>query len=265
VLRLPATQHRTDRAVGTAVAKAELRVPLVLEHGKEDVLSEGVLEKVESPARELVRGELPAALWDPQRSEPAKWTPLALEVDEARATAPVHVILGEAVDVASMLSHYWEPKADAKGARIRSTLEFLFDDDVQDDADTQLENLRAAFADSASQDAMALALEGYAELASKHQEKLTDIEGFDVALVDEARTLAAALRQQSAVALTHTTLDAQRQALGLRNRLLLLLIDRVKRVRRAAAYVFRNQPDIIRKFTSTYERRQRSARDADRY
>ena len=107
---------------------------------------------------------------------------------------------------------------------------------------------------------MALALEGYAELAGQHQDGLGQLAGFDVNLIEEARALAAALREQSAIALTRATPDAQRQALALRNRLLTLLADRVKRVRRAASYVFRSHPEITRKFTSVYERRQRSAR-----
>lgn len=245
-----------------------------------------------------------------------KWSPLAVTADEAHPTAPVHVVLGEAIDVASLLTHYWDPKTDNKGNKIpgfsgvsstqavtaelateikelqlavaaahsdylvlvqsaaaapldraefvlgeiRSTLEFLFDDGKQDESDTQLDNLRAAFGDAASQDAVALALEGYAELAGRNLDALKKLDGFDPALVDEARLLANSLRQQSATALTHATADEQRQALALRNRLLTLLIDRVKRVRRAAQYVFRNFPDIARKFTSPYERRQRSAR-----
>jgi len=99
-----------------------------------------------------------------------------------------------------------------------------------------------------------------AALATKYRDALTKLQGFDIALIDEARTLAAALRQQSAAALTRTNADTQREALALRNRLLTLLIERVKRVRRAAAYVFRNQPDIVRKFTSAFERRQRASR-----
>ncbi len=246
----------------------------------------------------------------------AKWTPLAANADEAHPNIPLHVVLGEAIDVATMLTHYWDPKTDTKGntipgfsgvaaagtvtpelsteiselqlavaaahseylvlvqgsaaapldradfvlGEIRQSLEFLFDDGKQDDADVQLENLRTAFSASASQDAMALALESYAELAGKYRDALTKLQGFDPTLIDEARTLAAALRQQSAAALTHATADTQREALALRNRLLTLLIERVKRVRRAAAYVFRNQPDIVRKFTSAFERKQRSAR-----
>ncbi len=244
----------------------------------------------------------------------AKWSLLALDAEEGRATAPLHVLLGEAIDVASMMAHYWQPKDD-KGRRIpgfagvssnqtvtpelateirelqlaitaahsdylvlvqtaadtpldradfvlseiRSTLEFLFDDGNHDQADEQLENLRVAFADSGSQDAMALALEGYAELAGRYRAGLAKLDGFDLALIEEARELAAALRQQSATSLTRTTPDAQRQALSLRNRLLMLLIERVRRVRRAAAYVFRNHPDVLRKFTSAYERRRRTA------
>jgi hypothetical protein len=257
---------------------------------------------------QTIKDEMDAAL--------AKWTPLAATAEEAHPNAPLHVVLGESVDVASMLDHYWDPKTDAKGnkipgfsgvvstqmvtadlgneirelelavaaahsgylvlvqgsaaapldraefvlAELRSTLEFLFDDGKQDDADVQLENLRTAFAGAASQDAIALALEGYAELASRNKDALAKIDGFDVGLIDEARAVANSLRQQSATALTHASIDEQREALALRNRLLTLLMDRVKRVRRAAAYVFRNFPDIARRFTSAYDRKQRSAR-----
>lgn len=117
-----------------------------------------------------------------------------------------------------------------------------------------------AFADSDFQDGMALALDGYAALAARYEAGLTRIDGFDVGLIEEARTLGVTLREQSAAALVRTTPDAQRQALALRNQLLTLLTERVRRVRRAAQYVFRNFPEVTRKFTSAYERRQRSAR-----
>ncbi len=35
-----------------------------------------------------------------------KWSPLAATADEAHPSAPVHVVLGEAIDVASLLTHY---------------------------------------------------------------------------------------------------------------------------------------------------------------
>jgi hypothetical protein len=106
----------------------------------------------------------------------------------------------------------------------------------------------------------ALALQGYAELARLNESGLTAITGFDVTLIEEARTVAAALREQSASALTRTNPDAQRRVLGLRNRLLTMLIDRVRRARRTAQYVFRDHPEVIRKFSSAYERRQRATR-----
>jgi hypothetical protein len=237
--------------------------------------------------------------------------------EEAHINAPIHVVLGEAVDTAAMVSHYWDPKTDSRGGRtpgmagvkggpgvtletaneirelqlaitaahseylvlvqaaaadtpldradfvlgeIRSALQFLFDDGKHDDADEQLARLEQAFADSSSQDAMALALEGYAELARLHAEALSKLDGFDATLIEEARNVAVALREQSASALTRTNPDAQRRILGLRNRLLTLLLDRVRRTRRTAQYVFRDHPEVIRKFSSAYERRQRSAR-----
>jgi hypothetical protein len=151
-------------------------------------------------------------------------------------------------------------RADFVLGEIRSALTFLFDDGKHDDADEQLLRLQQAFADSSSQDAMALALEGYAELGRLHQEALSKIEGFDINYLEEARAVAAQLREQSAAALTRTNPVAQRQALGLRNRLLTLLIERVRRGRRSAQYVFRGHPEIARKFSSAYERRQRTAR-----
>jgi hypothetical protein len=234
--------------------------------------------------------------------------------EEAALGAPLHVVLGEAVDLAGLVEHYWEPQTDGRGGRIpgfsavaatsqvtrstpgemrelqlaivashnhylvivqapnetpldradfvsseiRSALEFAFDDGVQDEADEQLTRVNQSVSNSSAQDAMALGLEGYAGLGQAHRERLAAF-GFDVALLDEALTLAAALRERSAFLLTQTNPDAQRQALALRNRLLTALLDRTKAVRRTACYVFRHHPDIARKFTSPYERRRRAA------
>jgi len=244
-----------------------------------------------------------------------KWSVLAVGAGEARLGAPLHVVLGEAVDLASLAEHHWSPRRDPKGnqlpgfstiashalineataqemrelqiavaaahsdylvaiqasndapldradfvlSEIRSVLEFAFDDGVHDEADDQLERLAVAFSDSAAQDATALALEGYAALGERHQVLIEEL-GFETALFAEARTLAAALRERSARLLTEGRSGAPRDALGLRNRLLTLLLDRVRSVRRAARYVFRQHPDVARKFTSAYERRQRAAR-----
>jgi hypothetical protein len=246
----------------------------------------------------------------------AKWAPLSVNEEEAHLTVPVHVLLGEAVDVAEMVRHYWEPKSDGRAGKIpglagvtggpavtletaseirelqlaitathtqylvlvqtandspldradfvlseiRSALSFLFDDGKHDASDEQLARLEQAFSDSGSQDAMALALEGYSELARIHREALAKLDGFDVACIDEAFALASALRDQSAAALTRVNPDEQRRILGLRNRLLTMVIERVRRARRAAQYVFRGYPEVVKKFSSAHERRRRVAR-----
>ena len=45
--------------------------------------------------------------------------------------------------------------------------------------------------------------------------------------------------------------------IDLRNRLVTLLDQRVSRVRRAAWYVFRDHPEVVRQVTSAYERKRR--------
>ena len=66
------------------------------------------------------------------------------------------------------------------------------------------------------------------------------------------------LRERSAVRLTESSVNEQQAVLALRNRLITLLLDRMRRVRAAARYVFRNHPEIARRATSTYERRRRA-------
>lgn len=142
---------------------------------------------------------------------------------------------------------------------IKATLEFLFDDDEHTVADDQLEKLANDHARPTSQDFMAVALEAYVALAEDYREELTTIKGFDLALLDEARALAGALRMRSGEALVGGVTSGASVLLVERNRLITLLQDRVARVRRAARYVFRAHPDIARKFASSYHRNRRQS------
>jgi hypothetical protein len=142
---------------------------------------------------------------------------------------------------------------------LRSTLEWLFDDGKLDEADAQLEALSAEHDSAVSQDAVAAALFDYAELASRHRAQLAGLGGFDVTLIDEAPALGTQIRELSAGPATEVAPPEDLQALELRNRLGMLLYDRMQRVRSAARFVFRHYPDVVRKVTSTYARRQRSA------
>lgn len=142
---------------------------------------------------------------------------------------------------------------------IRSTLEFLFDDDEHTVEDDQLAKVGTTYPNPASQDVMALALEAYAGLASEHRARLTDLPGFDLTLIQEARNLAITLRNRSGQALLADLDSGIKDLLDERNRLLTLLVERVSKVRRAARYVFRAHPDTARKFASGYERTRRRA------
>jgi hypothetical protein len=138
-------------------------------------------------------------------------------------------------------------------------LEYLFDDGVRDDDDQRLERLGSVHANPTSQDALATALDDYAGLADLHRDRLTQLGAFEVALIDEARALAVAMREVSAKKLAGASTDAQKQALELRNRLASMLHDRMQLVRSAARYVFRRDPETVRRVTSAYQR-QRVAR-----
>lgn len=140
---------------------------------------------------------------------------------------------------------------------IRSTLAFLFDDGEHAHADEQLATMERAYPTSGSQDAMALGLQGFADLAERHRDELSNIAGFNVAIIDEARTLAGSLRKRSAQLQARSNANEQRAALSLRNRLLTLLCERVQRVRRGAQYLFRGHPEVLRKFSNQHDRRQR--------
>ncbi|KYF64360.1 hypothetical protein [Sorangium cellulosum] len=236
---------------------------------------------------------------------------------ELSISVPLHVLFGEAVDIARFHKTYWKPEVkDGKVVRrglemaarkkkngdaltaktgeellslqraaveagtryllavdpkkaspfergqvvldeITATLEWLFDDGVEDENDARLAKLGQAHADDpATADALALALDDYAALAAPHREAMDDLGGFDVAMLDEARELAAALRAR----LTENAGlgEKAREARVLRNKVIGLLLARMSTVRAAARFVFRDRPDIVREATSAYERRRRA-------
>ncbi|MCA9653654.1 MAG: hypothetical protein H6712_26590 [Myxococcales bacterium] len=144
-------------------------------------------------------------------------------------------------------------------SELTAALDFLFDDGVEDERDVQLLRVRRANDDTSSTDALAAALADYAGLAAHYRDELHGFGDFDGALIDEAASLADALRERSARGPSEAAVQA-REALQWRNRLATLLTDEVARVRRAARFVFRHHPQIVREATSTYERRSRAAR-----
>jgi hypothetical protein len=141
---------------------------------------------------------------------------------------------------------------------ITATLEWLFDDGVEDEKDAQLAALKKEHTDSPdSHDAWAAELEDYAALAAQHEKQMKGLGGFDVALIAEARQLAALFRDRPAMPAIPP--EEVKKASELRNRLATLLWKRMSSVRGAARFVFRRRPDIVREATSAYERRRRAA------
>ncbi|MBI5479061.1 MAG: hypothetical protein HY906_09405 [Deltaproteobacteria bacterium] len=238
----------------------------------------------------------------------------ALPSDEFKATVPLYVLQGEAVDVAAFAAKYWDPKNAKSGKVLRpglasagknlpkktveeirelqraaedahseylllvdpqapadllprgrfvlgeltASLEWLFDDGVEDAKDAQLARVTTAHeGDPDTADALAGELVDYAALARPHRKELQGLGGFDAALIDEAPKLAAQLRDRPPAPVPPSA--EERRALAYRNRLLTLLQARGGRGRAAARFVFRNHPAIIREATSAYERRRRAA------
>ncbi len=141
-------------------------------------------------------------------------------------------------------------------SELSAVLDWAFEDARHDAWDVRLKRLREQHERRfSSHDALAAALDDYAGLAELAREILARIPAFDRSLVAEARTLAQSLRERSA---TRDDAAAAR-ALGLRNRYATLLLRRMQRVRRAARFVFRHQPEIAQRATSAYERKKRSA------
>jgi hypothetical protein len=243
---------------------------------------------------------------------------LAVEGDEFTLHVPIHVLFGEAVDVARCFEAYWKPQKDENGTIVRrgledaantegrrltaetgseilslqraaeeahtafllaegpqaesdlpaqarfalseitAVLEWFFDDGVENESDAPLAKLGAAHAgDLDTLDALASALEDYADLAAPYREALDGLGDLVARLLDQARALAAALRDQAAMPVALS--DKARAALALRNKLLTLLCERMATVRAAARFLYRDGPAVARQGKSACERKQRAA------
>ncbi len=140
---------------------------------------------------------------------------------------------------------------------LESAIEFFLDDGVEEPADEQLEQIKDFHSqDGERSSALSQALRDYSGLAAELKDRLIKEDTtFEPSLIDEAVMLADALSAGPAPTPDVDHEEAQK----LRNRLLVLLVRRVRAIRAAARRVFRDHPDIARKFSSTYERRKRAA------
>lgn len=148
-------------------------------------------------------------------------------------------------------------RASALASKLRAALSFVLESGRQPAAAERLASVRAEFHSVANQDELALALQAYVGLAREHLALVTKI-GVESASIDEAEALATTLREQSAAKLART--DDGGDVAGLRNRLIGALDARMRTVRRAFRYVFRDHPEVARRSVSGYARTKRKAR-----
>jgi hypothetical protein len=165
---------------------------------------------------------------------------------------------------------HWEGKsktayvrrADAPVARGRvvlsellSSLAFLLEAEPSSRGAAALRKVRESL-EPGSHDGLALALESVARLAEQHRRALVKLPGLDASLLDEAPSLAQALRKHSATALTRE--DARSSFRNTRLRVSRLLHDRVTAARAAIRFAFRAHPDLVALATSEYKRTSRA-------
>jgi hypothetical protein len=145
-------------------------------------------------------------------------------------------------------------RAEVVLREIKTSLEFLFDDAEFTREDEQLDKLRKIYPRPRNHAEMAAALDAYSLLGHEHRAELSKLPGFDVAVLDEALALGLALRERSGVAKVQKHSSGVRDLHATRNQLLTLIQDRLGRIRRAARLLFREHPDVARRFAAEKSR-----------
>ncbi|MBM4364174.1 MAG: hypothetical protein FJ104_15955, partial [Deltaproteobacteria bacterium] len=141
---------------------------------------------------------------------------------------------------------------------LRETLGWYAEGGKHDEAEAQLGALTSAHEHPLSHDAVAAALYDYAELADRLRTGIAGLGDFDLRVIDDARRLAVDLRERSAGPAVRPPQQGERAALELRNRIGRLLVERMRRVRAAAKFVYRKHPASVREVTSSYWRKSRA-------
>jgi hypothetical protein len=146
---------------------------------------------------------------------------------------------------------------------LESILDFVLDDGVDEPEDEQLAQIRDFHSQNGQRSsALSQALRDYATLAKSLKGRISEVDAeFDTDLIGEAEALSKTLAESGGANPSAQSPEA-RAATLIRNQLLTLLLRRVASVRSAAAYVYREHPEILREVTSAYQRRVRAARRA---
>jgi hypothetical protein len=183
----------------------------------------------------------------------------------AETSSEIRGLIAAAQDAQTRLLTLVDPAVISHGERARwlvdqleAVVEYVLDDGVEEPADTKLAQIKSNDSQNGQRSAvLAVTLGACVLLAEELKSRIAEEDSsFDWALVDEARALAQTLTQDPSDDRGPT--EETTQVRTLRNRTLHLLGERVATVRRAAAYAFREHPEIAREFSSAYERRRRA-------
>jgi hypothetical protein len=150
-----------------------------------------------------------------------------------------------------------EPKEDPRGralfilAEMHGALEWVLD--AQGEGDPRMDVLAGEFESvPGTADELASALRAYGRLAEEEKARLMKLPSFDATLIDEVESVANEMRERAPGVERDARSD---EALAHRNALATVLVERMRKVRAAARWVFRSFPVIQREATSAYARR----------
>ena len=137
---------------------------------------------------------------------------------------------------------------------LADALELVLDDGQSTANEGAFAVAKERVASSSSVAQLAQSLVDLAIIAEHETATLAKIKGFDRGIVDEAKKLAAEITAKPV-----TPGPAPSASVRLRDRMLTLLARKVSEVRKAARFVFRHHPEILKLATSSYQRRRRAA------
>ena len=134
-----------------------------------------------------------------------------------------------------------------------AAIEFILDDGVEEPADEAWESAKDRATDDDTLATKIQALEDYAQIGEELLDRLKELGDFKPEWIALSRNLATKL---SAGGPAKRGVSASAE-IDLRNRIFVLLEEKIDDVRAAAKYVYRRHPEVLREVTSQYERRRR--------
>jgi hypothetical protein len=139
--------------------------------------------------------------------------------------------------------------------RLRMALEVLVEDGIEDQKDVAVAALRRQHQGTPKTIAkLASGLAAYAGMCRTLATELRALPGFDMALIDEASSIAGLLVSRSAAPRTATSTIGAR-----RNAIVALVRARAKKLRLVLRYTFADHPSILKSAASAHHRERRRA------